>query len=239
MLALAEHTVNVIKSFNSQSQDISVKRTKVTSGLPIGQNDDPLVIIGASYAKDWQIDRYRGIRIINKGVSGDTTVQMLDRFQRDVLDEDPSAVIIWGFINNIFRSPRENIDDTINKSKDHLKKMATLAVDAGTYPIMATEVTIRPPTGIKEFLLGTIGKWRGKQSYQDYVNEHVRSVNQWIRDYTREEGYVLLDLESVLTDGSGMRAKEYATSDGSHISEIGYDRLNAYILKQIDPLIAK
>lgn len=237
MFAIAENAEKLITAYDSQMQESSGRRVKSIANEYTIKDDGPLVIIGASYAQGWKTHYHRDLRIINKGVSGDTTPNMLDRFSSDVVAEHPSAVIIWGFINDIFRSPREDIDTNLAKSMANLKEMIALAAEANILPIVATEVTIRPPSNIKEFILGAIGRLRGRQSYQDYVNQKVQFVNRWLRDYTRKEGIPLLDLESVLADSSGMRAREYATDDGSHISEAGYDKLNAYILNELDTLI--
>ncbi|MDR0486502.1 MAG: GDSL-type esterase/lipase family protein [Elusimicrobiota bacterium] len=45
-----------------------------------------------------------GFEIINKGINGDTTGGMIARFERDVLRENPSAVIAVGGANDIFTS---------------------------------------------------------------------------------------------------------------------------------------
>ncbi len=42
------------------------------------------------------------IRLINRGISGDTTSGMLARFKRDVIREKPDDVMIFGGLNDFF-----------------------------------------------------------------------------------------------------------------------------------------
>jgi lysophospholipase L1-like esterase len=99
---------------------------------------------------------------------------------------------------------------------------------AGITPILATEVTIRGKAGWSEPFEVMIGKLLGKSSYQDYVNGHVIETNRWIRDLATREGLLLLDLETVLGDPHGIRQKEFAKPDGSHISPQGYEAVMRY-----------
>lgn len=193
-----------------------------------------LVLIGASYAGGWPSDRpVAGYRMINKGVNGQQSFEMLARFERDVVALKPDAVIIWGFINDIFRSDRAQIDPTLKRTRDSIRAMVEMARKAGVTPILATEVTIRGKAGWSEALESLIGRMLGKPSYQDYVNEHVSEINHWIRELASKEGVRLLDLELVLADSQGVRRKDLSKPDGSHISAQGYEALTQYLESQV------
>jgi len=187
-----------------------------------------IVIIGASYARGWTDFLPRNITIINKGVNGEQSFEMLARFRKDVVDEHPDVVIIWGFINDIFRSTRVEIDPTLERTRRSIAEMVDLARANGIKPIIATEVTIRGRSGIKEAIAAWIGRITGVESYQDYVNRQVLITNQWTREFAREKGIALLDFQPLLADGEGRRKKEYAKDDGSHLSEAAYTRLSRY-----------
>ena len=45
--------------------------------------------------------------VINRGVAGQQSFELLARFDNDVVPERPRAVILWGFINDIFRAPSD------------------------------------------------------------------------------------------------------------------------------------
>ncbi|TFH27971.1 MAG: hypothetical protein E4H00_09075 [Myxococcales bacterium] len=179
-----------------------------------------LVVIGASYARGWTDDSGGKFAIVNKGVDGEQSFQMLARFKRDVLDERPDVVIIWGFINDIFGSSREGIDPTLERTRRNITKMVDLARANGIKPVIATEVTIRGRSGVKETIASWIGRIKGGESYQAYVNRHVLRTNQWIREYSLEQRIQLLDFQPLLADGEGRRKREYAREDGSHLSAL-------------------
>jgi len=82
-----------------------------------------LVVIGASYTRGWNISEIAGLKVVNKGVNGNQSSEMLARFQADVIAVKPRAVIIWGFINDIFGSKRDEVNDTLEKVKEHYKKI--------------------------------------------------------------------------------------------------------------------
>lgn len=187
-----------------------------------------IVLIGASYIKGWPIQEIANLKVINKGVNGNQSFEMLARFQQDVIANKPQIVVIWGFINDIFGSKREMVNDALEKVREHYKKMVAMSQDNGIIPIIATEITIRPIDSWKMTIRGWAGWILGQESYQAYVNKHVRDVNQWIKDFARENGLFLLDFEPILSDAKGFRKKEFATPDGSHISPKGYEALTLY-----------
>jgi lysophospholipase L1-like esterase len=199
-------------------------------GRPLDEfrKQDGIVVIGASYARGWSDFAPGGITVINKGVNGEQSSEMLARFGRDVIDERPDAVIIWGFINDIFRSSREGIDPALERTRKNIMEMVGLAKANGIRPIVATEVTIRGRSGIRETIASWIGRIKGGESYQDYVNRHVLRTNQWIREYALEQRIALLDFQPLLADGGSGRKPEYAMGDGSHLSPQAYRRLSQY-----------
>ena len=89
-------------------------------------------------------------------------------------------------------------------------------------------MTIRPKDSWKETIAGWIGGLLGKESYQDYINQHVLDLNKWVRGYAEKHDLLLLDLQPVISDETGQRQKEYAVKDGSHISPAGYEKLTEY-----------
>ena len=54
-----------------------------------------MVILGASYAGGWGQPALPGYEIVNRGAGGEETSQMRARFERDVLTQQPSVVLIW------------------------------------------------------------------------------------------------------------------------------------------------
>ena len=188
-----------------------------------------IVLIGASYARGWSADKLvAGYRMINKGVDGQQSYEMLSRFETDVAALKPNAVLIWGFINDIFRSDQAKLQEALGRTRKSMQAMVDSAKKAGIVPILATEVTIRGRDGWKETIGDLVGSLLRKTSYQEFVNGYVRETNRWIRDLAIREQVQLLDFEAVLADQQGVRRRDFSKPDGSHISQKGYEALTSY-----------
>jgi lysophospholipase L1-like esterase len=193
-----------------------------------GAKGDEIVIIGASYVRAWPVQELGGMRVVNKGINGEQSFEMLQRFPDDVIALKPKAVIIWGFINDVHRTKREDIDAAMAKARESIAEMVRLAQANGIEPILATEVTIRGKDDLRSTVAGWVGAVLGKTSYQEYVNNQVLETNRWIRNHARENSILLLDFQPLIADEKGFRKKEFATEDGTHISAAAYEKLTAY-----------
>lgn len=188
-----------------------------------------IVMIGASFAEGWDLAKIERLSVVNKGVSGETSSEMLARFDRDVVALRPTHVIIWGFINDIHRSERNTIDATLERTRKNYRMMVVLTRLNGIVPILGTELTIFGIKGysekIKIFLLEKIVQ---KESYRTYVNKHVLHMNEWLKSLAREEKLMVVDFNRALSGKDGVRKEEYTTPDGTHISSEGYQELTRY-----------
>lgn len=194
--------------------------------------EDTIVVLGASYAANWSLPAIGGYRVINAGLPGQQSFEMLARFDRDVVAARPRAVVLWGFINDIYRA--EDMDRSVARVRESYEEMVRRARANGIEPILATEVTVRAPKKIVETVMATVGWLLGRRSYQDQVNAQVTGVNQWLRDFAQREGLLLLDLQRTIGNGDGPRRWSYAVEDGSHISEEGYRALTEYAVPALE-----
>lgn len=197
-----------------------------------------IVILGASYARSWPVKQLAERPVINRGVAGQETHELLARFEKDVVTERPAVVIIWGFINDIFRSSPEALAARKEAIKQNVTQMVELARRNGIQPVLATEVTMRDKASWADTAMSWIGRAMGKRSYADNINEHVQEINAWIRDYAKQQTIPLLDLQPVLADANGLRKKEYAKKDGSHLTEAAYGALTRYTEPELPRLLA-
>lgn len=186
----------------------------------------PVVVLGASYAGGWDLRSLAGVPVINRGVSGQQSFEMLERFERDVVASRPRAVILWGFINDLFRA--QDLDRSLARVRDSYTTMVARARSAGIEPILATEVTIRPPDGWGETAKSWIAAVMGKESYQDRINRHVLETNSWLLQLAAREHLLVLNLQETLGEAGGRRRREFVDKDGSHITSAGYAALTDY-----------
>ena len=197
-----------------------------------------IVMIGASFVEGWDVSQIDRFVVVNKGVSGETSSDMLVRFDRDVVSLGPTYVIIWGFINDIHRSERNTIGATLERARANFRAMVDLSRKNGVIPIVATELTIfGGKTYIEKIKTVLLEKVVGKESYRAYVNKHVLQVNEWMKSYAREERIMILDLHQALSGKNGIRKEEYTTPDGTHISTDGYKKLTQYANHALKDLI--
>ncbi|MES9817023.1 MAG: GDSL-type esterase/lipase family protein [Candidatus Thiodiazotropha sp.] len=187
-----------------------------------------IVMIGASYLQGWPLNEVACLPVVNKGISGETSIQVRQRFDADALSNNPVAVIIWGHINDFSNAPMEQEAQTRQTAIENLKYMIDRTKEAGIIPIIATEVTFGMPSDIKTSVMQFIGKMLGKRSFQDYISSNVLAVNEWIRNYAKEHGVNVLEIERLMTNSDGNRKEGYYTEDLSHITKLAYQDLQVF-----------
>lgn len=118
----------------------------ITYGFPYGEE--------ASWTR--MLAEATGFLVINRGINGNTTGDMLDRFSRDVLAYNPDYVIIMGGANDI--AWRESID----RITWNLEEMVNLAAGHGIKVIFG----LPTPFSYQEFeaRLGRVRNWMIKHA---------------------------------------------------------------------------
>lgn len=221
-LAIASCTLSVLLLADARAQTATMQN-------PTTRPERTLIVIGASYAKDWGTPALPGFTtVINKGVGGQETSDVRKRFVADVVAARPETVLIWGHINDIHRAPADGMAQVKERVRRNYSEMVAEARNAGIDVMLATEITLGIADTWKEKALALLAQVRGKQDYRRMVNAHVKELNEWLRDFARREQLVLLDFERAVDSGNGSRKVEYSTEDGSHVSPAGYAALTAY-----------
>jgi lysophospholipase L1-like esterase/predicted esterase len=97
-----------------------------------------VVFLGDSITSKWALDgAFREFKVANRGISGDTTRGMLCRFQDNVLDLHPTAIVILGGINDLFGQPRGTPESISANVRSILEQARTANRDT---PILVCEV---------------------------------------------------------------------------------------------------
>jgi uncharacterized SAM-binding protein YcdF (DUF218 family)/lysophospholipase L1-like esterase len=198
----------------------------------------PIVLFGTSYAASWTIDHINDVPIVNKGHDGDTTAQLLARFDEDVLALSPRAVVIWGFDNDLFDAHEGDMGPAMRGVEDNILRMIALAEAHGVQPILATEVTMRQPPGIRETVRWALSSFFGRTSYQDRINKQVLDGNVWLRELARQRRLPLLDLQPLVSDRMQHRYEPFAKPDGVHITPAGYAVITEHARRVLGPYFA-
>ena len=164
-----------------------------------------VVFLGDSITDGWKLAQYfPGKPYVNRGISGQTTAQMLVRFYPDVLKLNPAAVIILAGTNDIARNTGP---ETAEMIEDNFRAMCDLAERHRVTVILC------PLTPVSDY---TSHKQTELRPPAD-----VRKLNDWLREYAAERKLQVADYYSVLVDDKGM-LKEGYSEDGLHPNDRGY-----------------
>jgi len=163
-----------------------------------------VVFMGDSITENWvnrSGDFFTAGRI-GRGISGQTTPQMLVRFRQDVIDLHPVVVHIMAGTNDIAGNTGPM---TPEETQGNIKSMVELAHAHGIRVILASV----PPAD----------KFPWKPDVE--VADKVVAMNAWLKAYAARSGCVYADYWSALKgDGLGMR--EGLSSDHVHPTAAGY-----------------
>jgi lysophospholipase L1-like esterase len=175
--------------------------------LPLpAEGEDRVVFMGDSITDGWKIEGpngfFPGKPYINRGISGQTTPQMLVRFRQDVIALKPKVVVILAGVNDIAGNTGLM---TLEQTEDNLATMAELAT------AHQIRVVLCSTTPAFDF------PWRPGLT----PAPKVLALNRWIKAYAAEKGYVYVDYHSALKDSrDGLPAN--LSKDGVHPLPAGY-----------------
>lgn len=145
---------------------------------------------------------FPGKPYINRGISGQTTPQMLVRFQQDVVDLHPAVVVILAGTNDIAGNTGPS---TLEMIEDNFKSMTAIAKENGIKVVLAS---ITPAYSYP---------WRPAIQPVD----EIKAINQWLRDFCASNNCIYLDYYSAMSDSKGAMLPGLA-KDGVHPTAKGY-----------------
>ena len=182
-----------------------------------------IVFFGDSITADWispsRTPPSRGREYVNRGISGQTTAQMLIRFRQDVINLHPSVVLILAGTNDLAGNTGLV---TVPMIEDNLRSMAELAKSNGIRVILAS------------LLPASDYPWRhGLQPAAKIVE-----LNAWIKDYAESFGATFVDFHSKLANAEGGMDVVFA-ADGVHPTDAGYAVMTKLAERAIDHVLAR
>lgn len=183
--------------------------------LPVA-TDHRIVFFGDSIIQHWLEIRpgFFSADRIDRGISGQTTAQMIGRFQSDVIALRPRIVHILAGTNDIAGNTGVT---SLSRVEDNLRTMVELSKAHGIKVVIATLLPARQYS------------WRPQI---DPVPE-IASLNAWIRAYGRDNDIPVVDYYALLDDGkSGLSAVD--SSDGVHPNSAAYAKMEAALVPVLD-----
>src|SRR4051812_12904648 len=179
--------------------------------LPASSSSETRVVfMGDSITDGWQQPRYGGFfpgkPYVDRGISGQTTPQMLLRFRRDAVDLQPKAVVILAGTNDIAGNTGPMTNEEI---EGNLASMSELA------QAHKIKVVLSSITPVSEYHV------RGIPQTTARPMERIRAMNDWMKSYAASHGHVYLDYFTAMIDDKGLMRTEL-TEDDLHPNAKGY-----------------
>lgn len=171
---------------------------------PPAPGQDRVVFMGDSITQIWNLQKsFPGEPYINRGISGQTSMQMLIRFRQDVIDLKPKVVLILAGTNDLAQNTGP---ETLEDIENNLMSMAQLARANGIRAVLCS-------------VLPSVHYWWHPE-LKDPAPRIV-ALNKWIKAYAAKQDYVYVNYYSAMADSAG-GLPHNLSHDGVHPSAAGF-----------------
>lgn len=186
--------------------------------IEISDNDN-FVFLGDSITDFYPLDElYDDLPVINSGVSGYTTDDILKNIDQMVYIYNPTKVFILIGTNDIQQGKtNDEILDNIKKITKKIleKRPNTKIYIESVYPINNTE-----DEKINHDMVG------------DRTNKTIKDLNKKIKGFCLEKNYTYINVYKELLDDDGNLALKY-TAEGLHLSDLGYLKVTRLLYRYL------
>lgn len=181
------------------------------------ENESRIVFMGNSITIGWlnlRPEFFEGKPYVNRGISGQTTPQMLVRFRQDVIDLQPEVVVLLAGTNDIAGNTGPS---TLEMIMDNIKGMAEMA----------------HANNIKVILSSTLPAYDYPWKPGMEPSGKIIELNKMIKAYAEDKGHIYLDYFSAMVDERNGLPKKYA-EDEVHPTVAGYKVMEPLVEAAID-----
>src|ERR1043166_8596383 len=198
---------------------------------PPTAGEQRVVFLGDSITDMWVQPRFGeffpGKPYVGRGISGQTTPQMLIRFRPDVIALKPKVVVILAGTNDIAGNTGPM---TLEAIEDNLASMAELARANGIRVIFSSLLPVSDYEKTRE----------GKQIIrtQQRPPEQIKALNEWMKRYAAANKMTYLDYYSAMIDDKGFLRDELS-NDGLHPNVKGYEVMSPLAERAIAEALKK
>jgi acyl-CoA thioesterase-1 len=180
---------------------------------PATAGETRVVFMGDSITEGWGMkatatspgrgEFFPGKPYINRGISGQTTPQMLVRFRQDVVLLKPKVVVLLAGTNDIAENTGK---ETLEEIGNHIASMSEIARANGIRVVLCS---VLPASDFH---------WhKGLEPAPK-----IKALNAWMKDYAAKNGFVYVDYYSPMANSEG-GLKAELSPDGVHPNKAGYE----------------
>lgn len=183
-----------------------------------------VVFLGDSITDDWRLNEYfTGRDFVNRGIGGQTTLQMIARFRQDVAALNPKAVVILAGTNDIAAGlPANQIEENLATMGDLAKAHGIRGAFASILPVNDYHKAADPKN----------------EMTPTHPPATIVTINTWLRAYCQSQGFVYIDYYAAMVDASGQMQAELS-DDGLHPNAKGYRVMSPIALEAIGRAIGQ
>ena len=182
-----------------------------------------VVFFGDSITEAWPLERaFPGKPYVNRGISGQTTSQLLLRIREDVIDLGARAVVILAGTNDIAGNTGPI---SLEEIEENYQAMAELARADGVRVVFSSILPVHNYTPGSDL------------NFDLRPPEKIVALNRWLEHYCHENGLVYLDYFSAMVDEHGLMRRELADK-GLHPNAAGYEVMKPLAARAIEHSLA-
>lgn len=180
---------------------------------------DNYLFLGDSITEYYDLDKYYpDLPVVNSGIAGDTTEDILNDMEGRVYQYNPSKIFLLIGTNDLQE------DKTVDEVFNNIKKIIELIEEN------------RPNATIYLESIYPVNESDNKKIKGDVVdkrnNKDIKEINKKLKKYAAKNNITYIDLYDTLKDSSDNLALDY-TTEGLHISQDGYEEVTKVLKKYI------
>lgn len=197
------------------------KEENIKIGLPV-DGENRIVFMGNSITEGWlqtNPEFFKDKPYLDRGISGQTTPQMLVRFRQDVVNLKPKVVVILAGTNDIAGNTGPS---TLEMIEDNIASMTEIA----------------KANNIKVLLCSVLPAFDYPWKPGLNPSGKIVELNKWIKNYCEENDLIYVDYFTSMADERDGLKKDYS-EDGVHPNKAGYRVMAPLVEKAIEEVLGK
>lgn len=197
----------------------SAKEKEVVKEKEVIKVPDNYLFLGDSITEYYDLDKYYpDLPVVNSGIAGDTTEDILNDMEGRVYQYNPSKIFLLIGTNDLQED--KSVDEVFNNIKKIIELIEENRPDATIYLESIYPVNESDNKKIK----GDVVDKRN--------NKDIKEINKKLKKYAAKNNITYIDLYDTLKDSSDNLALDY-TTEGLHVSQEGYEEVTKVLKKYI------